>query len=266
MALTTEKATRKNWYSALAQAIENLDSPSFESRLVEAVKDAAGADSAILFIYRIGSKPEAAVADCPPQYRNHLIEDYANGPFMLDPFYIASCSGMAPGLYSLRELAPNRFRQSEYYRSYYVTSGIAEESCFILPAVDEWRGVISLSRMQPRRGFSDLEKERLLDIAPVINALAQRAWQRHPKHATSPVAQPVPKNFEARFLDFKGDVLSRREREVAAMILRGYSSAAIGVELGIAEATVKANRRSIYAKLGISSQAELFALFIREMR
>jgi DNA-binding CsgD family transcriptional regulator len=65
---------------------------------------------------------------------------------------------------------------------------------------------------------------------------------------------------------FKKDVLSPRESQVSALILRGYSSAAIGARLSIAEATVKANRRSIHAKLGISSQAELFALFIEDIQ
>lgn len=266
MALGPEKLIRKTWNSALAQAIESLGTPGFESRLVEAVKAAADADSVILFVYRIGHKPEAAAIDCPSQYSRHLVDDYAEGPFILDPFYIACYNGLSPGVYSLRELAPNRFRQSEYYRIFYGTAGIAEEVCFILPACDDRRGVISLTRLAPRSGFTDVEKERLSDTAPVVNALVRRAWAQNVGSGIDAAGQSTSSDFEAQFLAFQSHVLSQRERQVAAMILRGYSSAAIGAELGIAEATVKANRRSIYAKLSISSQAELFALFIRQMK
>ncbi len=46
------------------------------------------------------------------------------------------------------------------------------------------------------------------------------------------------------------------------MVLRGHSSDSIGRHFGITTGTVKVHRKNIYAKLGISSQSELFSLFI----
>ncbi len=46
------------------------------------------------------------------------------------------------------------------------------------------------------------------------------------------------------------------------MILRGHSSLSISLHLGIAEGTVKNHRKHLYFKLGISSQSELFHLFV----
>jgi DNA-binding CsgD family transcriptional regulator len=57
--------------------------------------------------------------------------------------------------------------------------------------------------------------------------------------------------------------LSRRESEVAAMLLVGCNSEAIALRLGISRHTVKDHRKQIYRKLGISSLAELFALHRR---
>lgn len=54
--------------------------------------------------------------------------------------------------------------------------------------------------------------------------------------------------------------LSRRELDVAARILFGYSSEAIALELGISRNTVLTYRKRIYTKAGISSQNDLFAL------
>lgn len=54
--------------------------------------------------------------------------------------------------------------------------------------------------------------------------------------------------------------LTRREREVAQLLLLGCSSEAIGARLSISRHTVKDHRKRIFAKLGVSSLAELFAL------
>jgi DNA-binding CsgD family transcriptional regulator len=49
---------------------------------------------------------------------------------------------------------------------------------------------------------------------------------------------------------------------VALMILRGHSSMSIGLRLGVSAQTVKVFRKQLYARCGISSQAELFALMM----
>ena len=58
------------------------------------------------------------------------------------------------------------------------------------------------------------------------------------------------------------DLLTAREIEVIGMILKGYSAAAIADGLSITHGTVKVHRKNAYRKLRISSQAELFSLFI----
>ena len=54
--------------------------------------------------------------------------------------------------------------------------------------------------------------------------------------------------------------LSPREREVAAALVQGCNSEAIGLRLGISRHTVRDHRKSIFRKLGIVSLAQLFAL------
>jgi hypothetical protein len=48
-------------------------------------------------------------------------------------------------------------------------------------------------------------------------------------------------------------------------VLRGHSSDSISQQLGIAQGTVKIHRKNIYNKLKISSQSELFSLFISSL-
>ena len=57
--------------------------------------------------------------------------------------------------------------------------------------------------------------------------------------------------------------LSRREAEIAGMLLIGCSSEAIALRLSISRHTVKDHRKQIFRKLGVGSLAELFALHRR---
>jgi DNA-binding CsgD family transcriptional regulator len=86
---------------------------------------------------------------------------------------------------------------------------------------------------------------------------------------------PAPDDLRARF--FRGpdgrdyaalwfsrhpdqqDALTGAEREVAEMILAGFSNEAIAAARRVARATVATQVRSVYAKLGVSSRGELVA-------
>lgn len=265
--LDRDKHFRRAWNTGVAGIIDNLDSPAFEGYLINALRTLVAADGAVIFIYRDRKKPEAKFIDCLRGYKESIVDKYIDGYFALDPFYISCSSGTGAGLYTLAQLAPSRFRYGEYYKVYYGESGISDEVCFILPACDDCRGVISLTRMHPKGKFKKEEIARLAETVPVVNAFTLRAWKARPEPSAGlPPERNQLSNIRWQFESFMSHVLSPRERQVAAMILRGYSSAAIGAELAIAEATVKANRRNIYAKLGISSQAELLALFIRQLQ
>ncbi|MCY1462194.1 Tetrathionate response regulatory protein TtrR [compost metagenome] len=60
--------------------------------------------------------------------------------------------------------------------------------------------------------------------------------------------------------------MSPRERQVARLVLQGYANSAIAELLGIQRGTVKVHRKNLYDKLEIGSQAELLAVFIRELK
>ena len=59
--------------------------------------------------------------------------------------------------------------------------------------------------------------------------------------------------------------VSVREREVLELLLRGYGADTSAERLDISLETVRRHRKSIYKKLDVSCQADLFALFINSM-
>jgi DNA-binding CsgD family transcriptional regulator len=62
------------------------------------------------------------------------------------------------------------------------------------------------------------------------------------------------------FLRQRFPALSQREAQIAALIACGLSVEAIAAEAGVASASIVTFRRRGYAKMGIASRAELFAL------
>jgi DNA-binding NarL/FixJ family response regulator len=67
------------------------------------------------------------------------------------------------------------------------------------------------------------------------------------------------------FENFGDSKLTGRERQITQLLLRGHSAKSVARELRIAPGTVMVHKRNLFAKLGITSQYELFSLFIKDL-
>ncbi|MNO65930.1 Response regulator protein TmoT [compost metagenome] len=63
-------------------------------------------------------------------------------------------------------------------------------------------------------------------------------------------------------MNFLQGQLTDAQRYIAKLILQGHSNASIARLLGISEGTVKVHKHNIYQRLEISSNSDLFRLFI----
>ena len=247
------------WNAVLSGLIEAVGAPVFGERLMAAIGSVVPVDSGLVIAYRAHEQPLVLHDDLSHDWRENRVDRYVAGPYLLDPFYQAAMDGVEPGLYSLRDLAPDRFQQSEYFRSYYVQSYLTDELSYLFPTADEAVLSICFGRRtgQPRYGKRD--RAGLSLIAPVIGALAVRHW-RSLHRVTSPSS--LDDALQAAFGNFGRSRLTPRECEVVQLLLRGHSSRSIGERLAITQGTVKIHRHNIYEKLDISSQSELFYLFL----
>jgi DNA-binding CsgD family transcriptional regulator len=255
----------RSWYDQLAMVIATEDTAQFSAVLVQALRHVVPFDYSVFFAYRGQERPLCPYDTFTPEQRIVFVADYQEGPYLLDPFYQVYADRMEPGLYRLREIAPDRFYHSEYYRSYYRRTGLAEEIGFLVSLPHDMMMVISLMRAGTSAPFSDRDMKKLRRIEPIVHASSARHW-RNLGHLGSREAestrQPLNLQVASAFENFGDGVLTRREREVVRMVLRGHSSNSIGRHFQIATGTVKIHRKNIYAKLGISSQSELFSHFI----
>lgn len=212
----------------------------------------------VIFGYHQAEPPIEIYDDFPKDRRRVFVDDYVGGPYHLDPFYLGAIGPTPAGLYRLKDLAPDRFYQGEYYRTYYMRTGIAEEIGYFASMPQDCHVVLSLMRKESVFSASNFRK--LQEVAPVVTALMSHHWRGLREDFTKRGAPHTGQNAPDL------DRLTPREKEIVSYILRGHSAEATGLALGISPGTVRIHRRNIYGKLKISSQQELFAQFLASHR
>lgn len=248
-----------DWMEQAGKIVEEIGTPSFPAVLAAGLRTIAPCDYIVIFGYVGAARPLDLFDDFPPDRRRMHVEEYQEGPYLLDPFHLASVGDTPPGLWRLREIAPDRFYQGEYYRSYYGQTGLAEEIGYVLD-INKHLGVV-VSLMRREKKFSNAEMKALKRVFPVVDAACRKHWRDLPLEQGSH-APDMENRIEHAFRSIGEGVLTPREREVVELTLRGHSAEAIGELLGISSGTVRIHRRNIYSKLRISSQGELFSEFI----
>ena len=242
----------------VSEATSLLGEPSFAAALGNGIRELIEADDVSLIRYP-DAGPPAIEYTLPPKRRGKTTLDrYVKGPFLLDPFYRAAQVDGRFGVFRLRALAPSGFKESEYFRTWYHECGFQDE-CGLLIELDSGSLNLALGMTGSSRGFSKRQVDRLEAVFPAVEAMVRRHW--------NPLTSATePTDLRARLQEalgaFGSSVLTRREQQVIELVLLGNSTRLVADKLGISAETVKLHRKHAYAKLDISSQAELFYLFV----
>ncbi|MBB2205813.1 helix-turn-helix transcriptional regulator [Gluconacetobacter takamatsuzukensis] len=242
------------WNAAVGAAAAAIGTRRFPDALMAALRMLAPAQMMNGFFYAPDGRAFDLYNERLGAARAVIVDRYLAGAFVLDPFRDAVMADGRARMIAMGECAPDGFVQTEYYRLHYAATRIVDEIGFVIPLADLCVGVLSLCRLGPAPPFADGERERLRAAAPVVCAFGHRHWFHAPgRRRAGGEAVPVAGIEDGR--------LTRREIEIVTLILKGHSTPSLAAVLGCAPNTVKVHRRRIYAKLGISCQAELFRLF-----
>lgn len=263
------------WHRHSAELIAGMGEPGLPDILDSSLLALVQFDISVIFAYPDEHEPLYLYDGFRGHGPGAALDAYLKGAYLLDPFFTACARRVAPGLYRMRELAPDNFFAGEYFNSWEVhpcismeSGSLAEEIGFMVNLPDGFMATYSLMRSNSNIPFSDDDIAALKLVEPVVRAAMSHHWRdlRHkPEARETPAWSTRGQVMELAFEEFGRDTLSPREQVVVQLILRGHSAASIARNLDIAEGTVKNHRKSIYAKLGISSQRELFTQFVRTM-
>ncbi|PRA27889.1 helix-turn-helix transcriptional regulator [Pseudomonas poae] len=193
---------------------------------------------------------------------------YLRGGYLLDPFYVACINDHPAGVWRMSDLAPDCFFSSGFAISPDLHPCVSsehgtqiEEIGFIVPVQPRVAVVYSLMRTLRHGAFLSSEIKALETLAPVISALLELHCRlRHSDFYSS--AQNSDARSEDAFVHILQGQLTETQRYIAKLILQGHSNHSIAAVLNISEGTVKVHKHNIYQRLDISTNAELFRLFI----
>lgn len=249
------------WHQSVCLLIEQLDRADFWRTLSRLLDAYVPLDSWMVRLLNDG-RPHV-FAECPYDGNgpSPLFHDYIEGLYALASVYIANRENPRSGLFRLADVAPERFKHTEYYQRYF-THNVVEDEVQYNVQLDEARTLcLSLGRKQRvspaqtalpeliRHWVSALMRQRMCFEGSMTENLSRQAphWQGNLEKAMERLGTP----------------LTARELEVIRLILSGCSNKEVANKLGISAETVKVHRRHIYAKLNIKSPQELFSLFLK---
>ena len=243
------------WQELLADMVAGLAQQDFYARLSRGCEFLSGYQSTLVVWLSAAHRPIHLYDDLPDEFAEDTKNAWFEGAYLLDPFVNLFESGSPDGIYRLQDIAPDNFFDGEYYASYYLQTGLADELGILINLDQEHAIMLSLgirdSQPSDAAHLSDLQ-----GAMPVMTQLCRK--QQSAGDGQINFSAPLDRAFR----NFGRDHLSKRECEVVQLILKGHSNKSIAQLLGISVDTVKVFNKRFHAKLDISSQAELFSLFL----
>ncbi|EJN27569.1 response regulator containing a CheY-like receiver domain and an HTH DNA-binding domain [Pseudomonas sp. GM78] len=233
-----------------------------------ALRNTLGFDMSCGYLFRFNHAPILIHNGYNKSVPEKTLNAYIRGGYLLDPFYVACINNHPAGLWRMSDLAPDSFFSSGFsiskdlhpcVSSEYGT--LIEEIGFIIPVQPRVAIVYSLMRNLKNGAFLSGEMKALETLAPVIDSLLQLHCRLRHSDFYAGVENTDARSEDAFVHILKGQ-LTETQRYIAKLILQGHSSTSIAAALKISEGTVKVHKHNIYQRLDISTNAELFRLFI----
>jgi DNA-binding CsgD family transcriptional regulator len=256
------KFSKNEYYTSITGTsclISAIGTDHFYAQLYKFLHEQLDFSNSSIIRYSTVEKPERISDQEYSPARERWLTLLVEKAFVLAPYYTAIQNGIEPGFYLIQECCPDDFFQSEYFDLIYSKAKVVSEGCFLVKVDKENTYAISVERLLSDKKFSTSDIRKLKALSPLISSIVKIHW-------LSSNYQPTPQeslevHFEKFLGDTGGDQLSRREQQVAFLILKGHSAKSAARELDITVNTIREYRKRLYMKLNISSHGELFSMF-----
>lgn len=250
------------WHNVLGAVVANNANSHAIGLLLKGLENLIDASSGMVTIFPKGQAPQTThhrlLAN--ENVKTH-IEAYDNGAYLLCPFYCKAMEEEGTGVFLMHDVAPEDFEESDFYFYFYQQLGFVDELCLLFKT--EHKDIVSISfvRHIGEQPFSDETVGQLNIIYPLLNAIIAK-WQQCEQHTPA----NLERQLDNALIKFGSSMLTPGECRVLHMILHGYSIKSIAQRLDNSAETIKYHRKNIYIKLDVSSQSELFYLFIAALK
>jgi DNA-binding CsgD family transcriptional regulator len=238
----------------LNDALESVDGPSLAPKLLRALRRLASFDRGVVRVVT-SEGTHRTVFDTALAGTTHWLDE-PNPPNSLGAADVCGIAAMGT-----REAATLDLRGQS-------VPGVGESEpqfAYLVRVSNDIGLCLLVSCKRHERPLDGDAIARLDRVAPAVRGALRANWRLWGA-ATVPI-DSSPDDFDPHVQmaleAFGANQLTPRERDVVGWLLRGESTRGAAAMLGIAEATVALHRKRAYAKLGVSSQGQLFARFLR---
>lgn len=239
--------------------LTTLGTREFGQSLMTAAHEMLGADYCSLFAFDTGQSPVclATNGNGSDRLATFAAEKYTNKHWKADPTVVELKAGSHLDSLFIRGLSPDRL-SGAYRRDCFETLKIGDRVTFLFGGstrflrLSFYRNIANPTFNENEVGIARAAGDFFRSTAARHHSLIARAGMDHMGMF------PSRKAMRARLATLHLG-LSSREIDVCALILRGVSTDGIALELGVAKSSVITYRKRAYAKLGISTQGQLFA-------
>jgi DNA-binding CsgD family transcriptional regulator len=248
--------------TSIAQMTEAIGTPAWFDNALNLLCSVCSVDSGGAMLYHRNAPPQPILHRFNPKERALPGDAYFAGPYALDPHYQLFLQNCPSGARWLRDLAPDDFFQSEYHRVFYSQIGLSDSIELLWRINSDTALNLFVERSIKSVSFNSSDLQAIQTVLPILFASAAKHHDLAHMTMQQDVDSLTHRKVQSTIDNFASSLLTKRERQVLFYMISGYSSALTAQKLKATEGTIKIHRKNIHRKLDISSQAELFSLFI----
>lgn len=260
----------------LAQAIDQLGEPGFQSGLLRNLGPVLPAASWAVYRTGLGCRPALFMSSSHgvPDTTRDCWQAYLAGPYRADRSLHLESAAAAPGSLQLCHISAREVAH-EHRACIYEAHGVAERLSIVQTEGPDHLFAVNFYRHQHQRAFTDAQVSDFEVLSPALLALVRKHLQvaQHTAVAPSHTGSTTPAQrgmaLEASELRQRLQALcaslTARELEVCERLLQGMTQEGIAADLGLGLPTVKTYRNRAFARLGIHFRNELFARVLSPM-
>ncbi|WP_339885928.1 LuxR family transcriptional regulator, partial [Vreelandella maris] len=220
-----EAVTQSENDEVLADTIMAMGTPALPQHFSRLVKRLAAFDNLIIIAYHGENRPAVLYREyTDPVVYLPMDSQYLGGDYLLDPFYHEHLRGEVQGIRRLKDVAPDHFRHTHYYKNYYQQTTLLDEVAIFANVTESDTITACFGRDRSSgKPFNKRELKNLHQCETTLSSLLKKHWQ---DYRFEGVIKAAPAPLEERLREALNQQhsirLSPRQAEVALFILRGH--------------------------------------------
>ncbi|HZZ13082.1 MAG TPA: LuxR C-terminal-related transcriptional regulator [Paraburkholderia sp.] len=249
----------------LVAAISHPDRDAFAASLLRMVGDTVPVAQCTIFAYEFEARPRtvSAADHRGGRFLRDVADRYATHFYALDgnrAIIGQRKSNTSQGALTLHQQHSAEIENEAYRAACYAQPNVSDRVSLLVQPVDNVWLSINLYRDRAYGTFAPRELQHIESVAHLFAQAAKSHYALNGQHQQGPAVAMLARVRRAC------PALTARELDVLRGMLEGASAVEIAGQMGIKPNSVITYQKRAYARLGISSQRQLFALCMQPER